>query len=47
MVKVLLPQKSEVAIAGPGMRVSVVPLPHVLFLDDYEYYDALGRDPLQ
>ncbi|MCJ1318336.1 hypothetical protein MMC15_003664 [Xylographa vitiligo] len=47
MVKVLLPHKPEVAIAGPGMRVSVMPSPHVLFLDDYEYCNALGRDPLQ
>jgi ankyrin repeat protein len=24
-----------------------MPSPHTLFLEDYEYYDALGRDPLQ
>ncbi|MCJ1288246.1 hypothetical protein MMC26_007601 [Xylographa opegraphella] len=24
-----------------------MPSPHILYLDDYEYYDALGRDPLQ
>ncbi|MCJ1406835.1 hypothetical protein MMC19_000905, partial [Ptychographa xylographoides] len=24
-----------------------MPSPHELFLEDYEYYDALGRDPLQ
>lgn len=34
-------------MAGPGMRVSIMPSPHIRFLDDYEYYDALGRDPLQ
>lgn len=47
MVKVLPPPKPEVPLAPPGMRMSVAPSPHVLFLDDYEYYDALGRDPLQ
>ena len=34
-------------MAGPGMRISVAPSPHILFLEDYEYYDHLGRDPLQ
>ncbi|KAL9616824.1 MAG: hypothetical protein Q9160_008347 [Pyrenula sp. 1 TL-2023] len=31
------------------MRISVSPFPlgHNLFLQDWEYYDALGRDPLQ
>ncbi|MCJ1434858.1 hypothetical protein MMC27_004228 [Xylographa pallens] len=47
MVKVLLPLKPEVPMAKPGMRISVMPSPHIRSLDDYEYYDALGRDPLQ
>ncbi|MCJ1378243.1 hypothetical protein MMC17_001340 [Xylographa soralifera] len=47
MVKVLLPPKPEMPMAEPGMRISVMPSPHILTLDDYEYYDALGRDPLQ
>ena len=47
MVKVLLPPKPKVLITAPGMRISVMPSPHVSFLEDSEYYDALGRDPLQ
>ena len=47
MVKVLLPLKPKMPMAIPGTRISIQPSPHVLFLDDYEYYDALGRDPLQ
>ncbi|OAL47115.1 ankyrin [Pyrenochaeta sp. DS3sAY3a] len=31
----------------PGMAVSVAPAGHSLWLQDYEYYDQLGRDPLQ
>ncbi|OAL00524.1 ankyrin [Phaeosphaeriaceae sp. SRC1lsM3a] len=33
----------------PGMAITVMPLDrkHSLWLEDYEYYDQLGRDPLQ
>ena len=34
-------------MASPGMAISVAPSPHYLWLEDYEYYDQLGRDPLQ
>lgn len=47
MVKVLPPWKPDTPVAGPGMRISVAPSPHAIWLDDYEYYDQLGRDPLQ
>ena len=47
MVKVLLPPKPEFPEAEPGMRFSVMPSPHFIWLEDYEYYDQLGRDPLQ
>ncbi|MCJ1293470.1 hypothetical protein MMC34_005025 [Xylographa carneopallida] len=47
MVQVLPPLKPEAHIAPPGTRVSVMPSPHLLSMEDYEYYDALGRDPLQ
>ena len=47
MIEVLPPWKVQPPMAMPGMRVSVAPSPHTRFLDDYEYYDALGRDPLQ
>ena len=29
------------------MRISLMPSPHIIWLEDYEYYDQLGRDPLQ
>lgn len=48
MVKVLPPYKPDPPPAYvPGMAVSVAPSPHANFPDDYEYYDQLGRDPLQ
>lgn len=47
MVKILPPHKIRTPDYVPGMRMSVAPFPHVNFLEDYEYYDALGRDPLQ
>ncbi|KAF2107804.1 ankyrin repeat-containing domain protein [Lophiotrema nucula] len=47
MVEVLPPPKPEMPIAAPGMRISTAPFPHYLFVEDYEYYDNLGRDPLQ
>lgn len=47
MVQILPPPKPYMPVAGPGSRMSVAPSPHSLFLDDYEYYDNLGRDPLQ
>ena len=47
MVKVLLPLKPDVLVLEPGSRVSVMPSRHIRQMDDYEYYDGLGRDPLQ
>jgi ankyrin repeat protein len=47
MVHILPPLKPHMPIATPGNRIHISPFPHVLFLEDYEYYDNLGRDPLQ
>ena len=47
MVKVLAPPKPPLPLSTPGTRVSVMPSPHILFLEGGGYYDALGRDPLQ
>ncbi|KAJ4292761.1 hypothetical protein N0V90_009424 [Kalmusia sp. IMI 367209] len=49
MPKILPPYPIITPDYVPGMSVSVMPLDskHALWLDDYEYYDQLGRDPLQ
>lgn len=47
MVQILPPPKPDMPVADPGIRISIVPSPHALFPEDYEYYDQLGRDPLQ
>lgn len=43
------PYKIETPVHVAGMAVSVQPMTakHSYWLDDYEYYDQLGRDPLQ
>jgi ankyrin repeat protein len=49
MPKVLNPYPIDTPTYIPGMAVSVEPptSKHSLWLEDYEYYDQLGRDPLQ
>jgi ankyrin repeat protein len=47
MVNIIPPYKPNTPDYQPGMAVSVKPSPHARWLDDYEYYDQLGRDPLQ
>jgi ankyrin repeat protein len=49
MPEVLPPYQIETPAYTPGMAVSVMPMSskHAHWLDDYEYYDQLGRDPLQ
>jgi ankyrin repeat protein len=49
MPKILPPYQIETPIHTPGMAISIAPMSskHVFWLDDYEYYDQLGRDPLQ
>jgi ankyrin repeat protein len=49
MPKVLPPYPIDTPSYIPGMAVSVEPptSKHSLWLEDYEYYDQLGRDPLQ
>ncbi|KAJ4347291.1 uncharacterized protein N0V89_011231 [Didymosphaeria variabile] len=49
MVKILPPHKPEPPVAPPGQRISVMPEPaiHAFFLEDPEYIDNLGRDPMQ
>jgi ankyrin repeat protein len=49
MPKILPPYQVETPEHVPGMVISVIPTiqRHVLWLEDYEYYDQLGRDPLQ
>lgn len=46
MVKVLPPHKPTMPVCAPGMVIHVAPSGHRLWLDAYEYYDHLGRDPL-
>lgn len=46
-MKVLPPYKPVTPTSPPGMAISVAPAGHQLWLQDYEYYDQLGRDPLQ
>jgi ankyrin repeat protein len=47
MVNILPPLEPDMPEPAPGMALSVAPSPHYLWLEDYEYYDQLGRDPLQ
>ncbi|VUC33684.1 unnamed protein product [Clonostachys rosea] len=47
MVKVLPPPKPDIPEPPPGMALSIMPSGHCFWLEDYEYYDQLGRDPLQ
>lgn len=47
MVKILPPPKPDIPEPEPGMALSLFPSGHYLWLDDYEYYDQLGRNPLQ
>ncbi|RSM19576.1 hypothetical protein CDV31_001463 [Fusarium ambrosium] len=47
MVKILPPPKPDIPEPEPGMALSLFPSGHYLWLDDFEYYDQLGRDPLQ
>ncbi|KAH8649841.1 ankyrin repeat-containing domain protein [Xylariales sp. PMI_506] len=47
MVEILSPPKPDIPEPAPGMAVSVAPFGHYLWLEDFEYYDQLGRDPLQ
>jgi hypothetical protein len=47
MVKVLPPPKPEIPEAPPGQTWNISPAGHYLWLEDPEYYDQMGRDPLQ
>jgi ankyrin repeat protein len=47
MVKALPPSKPDMPEPPPGMALHVAPIGHSLWLEDFEYYDQLGRDPLQ
>ncbi|KAM0425744.1 hypothetical protein ACHAPT_008992 [Fusarium lateritium] len=47
MVKIFSPPKPDIPEPLPGMALSLSPSGHYLWLDDYEYYDQLGRNPLQ
>lgn len=49
MPQILPPYQVETPEYMPGMSVSVMPMTskHADWLEDYEYYDQLGRDPLQ
>ncbi|KAH7400797.1 ankyrin repeat-containing domain protein [Phaeosphaeria sp. MPI-PUGE-AT-0046c] len=49
MPQVLPPYKIILPEHIPGMAITIMPMDHKhrLWLDDYEYYDQLGRDPLQ
>ncbi|KAF4337526.1 ankyrin repeat PH and SEC7 domain protein [Fusarium beomiforme] len=47
MVKIRPPPKPTLPEPRPGMALSVAPAAHRYWLDDYEYYDQIGRDPLQ
>lgn len=47
MVKVLPPYQVITPEYKPGQKISVAPIAHYLWLEDYEYYDQLGRDPMQ
>ena len=47
MVKILKQYQVITPVPAKGMRISVAPSAHATWLNDYEYYDQLGRDPLQ
>jgi ankyrin repeat protein len=49
MPEILPPYQVETPEYVPGMSISVQPptAQHARWLDDYEYYDQLGRDPFQ
>ncbi|KAI1362875.1 ankyrin repeat-containing domain protein [Xylaria arbuscula] len=47
MIKVLPPLKPHIPEPPAGKVWHIAPAGHCLWLDDYEYYDQLGRDPLQ
>lgn len=47
MVKVRPPPKPALPEPEPGMALVILPSAHYLWLEDSQYYDQLGRDPLQ
>ncbi|KAI0448666.1 ankyrin repeat-containing domain protein [Xylaria acuta] len=47
MVKVLPPPKPDIPEPPSGQVWHVAPAGHYLWLEDPEYYDQMGRDPLQ
>lgn len=47
MVKILPPSKPIIPDPPPGLALHIAPAGHVFWLEDYEYYDQLGRDPFQ
>jgi ankyrin repeat protein len=49
MPEILLPYQVEPPEYVPGMTIAVAGLvgKHSFWMDDYEYFDQLGRDPLQ
>ncbi|KAK0389986.1 hypothetical protein NLU13_3559 [Sarocladium strictum] len=48
MINVRPPPKPTLpADPPPGQALSVMPAAHVYWTEDYEYYDQIGRDPLQ
>ncbi|KAI0972382.1 ankyrin repeat-containing domain protein [Xylaria arbuscula] len=47
MVKVLPPLKPDIPEPPPGLTWHIAPAGHVFWLDDPEYFDQMGRDPLQ
>ncbi|EAT77596.1 hypothetical protein HBI56_196490 [Parastagonospora nodorum] len=49
MPEILPPYQIDTPDYVPGMAIMMEPLSakHRLWMDDYEYYDQLGRDPLQ
>ncbi|KAH7368874.1 ankyrin repeat-containing domain protein [Plectosphaerella cucumerina] len=47
MVKILPPYKPNIPEPPPGMALHIAPAGHVRWIDDYEFFDQLGRDPMQ
>ncbi|KAI1308318.1 ankyrin repeat-containing domain protein [Xylaria venustula] len=47
MVKVLPPLKPDIPEPPPGQTWHIAPAGHFLWLEDPEYFDQMGRDPLQ
>ncbi|KAH6685439.1 ankyrin repeat-containing domain protein [Plectosphaerella plurivora] len=47
MVKILPPYKPDIPEAPPGMVLSIMPAGHYYWVEDFEYFDQLGRDPMQ